>query len=83
MRELLIAKLMEILFRHGPPSAQSMRWSLVYQYVAILVGIDPTTKAGRKQVVQLDLSLTDFSEFDDAEIIEYFELVVRRSTIQM
>lgn len=83
MRDLLIARLLKVLYWHGAPIYGSMRWNSVFEYIALEIGIDPSTKAGRKKMRELDLSLTDFSTFDDAKLIELFELVCRRANVCM
>lgn len=81
MRELIIRRIEE---RVGTQSG-SYCWEPAAKYIArVVLGIDPDTKASRKLLP--DIKCADrfaLERMTDDELVDYFELIMRRFYTQM
>lgn len=84
LKHLIIANLKQRLFYYGVPSASSMRWRPVFVFVLEeILGVDCTTKNGKKVAKTLDLNEFDFEQLSDEKLVEFSELVYRRFYVCM
>ena len=80
----LITRILEILNSGThPPNFNSTRWMPVARRIYVLQGGDDATKAFQKSLRTFTVSAEDLEKFSDEQLIELFEVVVRRYNEQM
>ena len=89
MKQLLIKRILHILSCNGGgtpgdmPSFNNMRWRVVAETMYTLAGGDANTKAFKKALPNLHMNESDLEKLSDEQLVNVFELVVRRANVCM
>ncbi len=91
MRATLIARMSQILQQYGDPNRYTSRWQPVQERILVeILGVDFTgmkIKTIRQKVEAVDLNNLEMILFTanatDEQVIELFEYIVRRASVQM
>jgi hypothetical protein len=78
MFNAIVARIKFLLSQYGEPSPESMRWARVFEFMAPYQGIDTSTKGGRKDFKAMKAEDFDYSKLNEQQLLDLYELVVRR-----